>query len=133
MLILDDIDIDKSTRNVKIIDQNYDKIRGETISSLDPTRRRIIFLGNVIRPDGIVPRFRKDYPTWIQVWQPLFENGVNIWPSVFTDEVVEKLKSDGTSSFNQNYLLVPQIEGETIITRSNLRFVSEAPPGRVVF
>lgn len=46
---------------------------------------------------------------------------------------MEKLKSDGTTSFNQNYLLVPQIEGETIITRSNLRFATSAPPGRIVF
>lgn len=61
LLFLDDIDIDTSTRNIDIIDANFDKLRTETIGAMDPTRRRIIFLGNVIRNDGIAVRFEKEY------------------------------------------------------------------------
>lgn len=135
LLILDDIDVDKSTKNVRIIDENYERLRSETISSLDPTRRRIIFLGNVIRTDGIVPRFRRDYPSWRIFWQALYNlKNENQWPEVFTEEVVEKLKSDGLSSYNQNYLLIPRAEGETIIRRTSIKYASSCPDGaRIVF
>ena len=51
LLILDDIDITKSVNNVDIINQNEQKIKTETIGALDPLRRKIIFLGNVIHTD----------------------------------------------------------------------------------
>jgi hypothetical protein len=44
LVILDDIDVDKSVRNEEIIDSNEKKILGETFGALDPVRRRIIFL-----------------------------------------------------------------------------------------
>lgn len=44
LLILDDIDVEKSVRNADIIDNNERKILGETMGALDPTNNRIIFL-----------------------------------------------------------------------------------------
>jgi hypothetical protein len=44
LLILDDIDVSKSVENTDIIEKNYNKITGETISALDPLQRKIIFL-----------------------------------------------------------------------------------------
>lgn len=44
LLVLDDIDVTDSVRNVQIINANEAKIKGETIGALDPLRRKIIFL-----------------------------------------------------------------------------------------
>ena len=44
LLILDDIDVEKSVRNSEIIDSNERKILGETMGALDPTNNRVIFL-----------------------------------------------------------------------------------------
>lgn len=122
LLVLDDIDVTKSVNNVDIIRQNEQKITGETIGSLDPLRRKIIFLGNVINEDGIVPRFREKYKnakTWDCFWQPLIdEKNVNVRPEVFTDQVVAKLKEDGNIAFNNNYLLIPSQVGSGVFTRA---------------
>lgn len=61
LLVLDDIDVNKSVSNVDIINSNERKIMGETIGAMDPLKRKIIFLGNTINEDGIVPRFRNRY------------------------------------------------------------------------
>jgi hypothetical protein len=37
---------------------------------------------------------------------------------VFTDEVVQTLKDDGKTSFNQNYLLIPSTSGNGMFVRS---------------
>lgn len=130
LLILDDIDVEKSVHNPDIIDKNYNKIKGETISALDPLKRKIVFLGNTIREDGVVPRFRKEYEeakSWDIFRQPLFVDGANIRPEVFTDEVVETIKDDGDISFNQNYLLRPYIGGQNIILRSQIHETDKVP------
>lgn len=122
LLILDDIDVNKSIANVEIINTNEKKILGETIAALDPLRRKIIFLGNTINEDGIVPRFRnryKDAESRDIFRQPLFdEKWNNLRPEVFTDEVVQTLKDDGLTSFNQNYLLIPSTSGNGVFVRS---------------
>ena len=59
LLIVDDIDVSDSVKNIRIINENEKKINGETIGSLDQFRRRVILLGNTIAEDGILPRFKK--------------------------------------------------------------------------
>ena len=44
LLILDDIDVEKSVDNPDIIEKNFNKITGETISALDPLNRKVVFL-----------------------------------------------------------------------------------------
>lgn len=111
LLILDDIDVVKSVSNVDIINQNEQKIKSETIWALDPLRRKIIFLWNVINEDGVVPRFMQDYQNSDArdiFFQPLFDDrDQNVRPEVFTDDVIKTLRADGKTSFNQNYLLIP--------------------------
>lgn len=118
----DDIDVNKSIANVEIINANEKKIIWETIAALDPLNRKIIFLGNTINEDGIVPRFRERYKTAKNrdiFHQPLFdEKWVNLWPEVFTDEVVADLKADWPTSWNQNYLLIPSQSGSWVFIRS---------------
>lgn len=121
LLILDDIDVTKSVNNVEIINNNEKKILGETIGALDPLRRKIIFLGNIINDDGVVPRFRNNYKNserWNCFKQPLFDDqGNNTRPEVFTDEVVAEVQADGKTSYNQNYLLIPSSLGTGVFTR----------------
>ena len=131
LLFLDDVDVNKSVQNIEIIDSNEKRISGETIGALDPVRRQIVFLGNVIKEDGIVPRFIKKYKgkkRWNIYELALFdENGVNIWPEVFTDAVVEQLKIDEGSDFEPNYNLIPYIDGQTIIPKSLIRTIDRYP------
>jgi hypothetical protein len=75
LLVLDDIDVIDSVTNVAIINKNEKKLTTETIPALDPLKRMVILLGNVIFEDGIVPRFWDLYKqsiTWNCYWQPLF-------------------------------------------------------------
>lgn len=121
LLVLDDIDVTDSVRNVEIISQNEKKIRAETIWALDPLRRKVIFLWNVINEDGVVPRFRENY-NWTDTrdcfWQPLFDNSwQNARPEVFTPDVVQQLKDDGKTSWNQNYMLIPSTKGSGTFLR----------------
>jgi hypothetical protein len=131
LLILDDIDVEKSVQNETIIDQNERKIIGETMGALDPARRRVIFLGNVINEDGVVPRFKKRYKNeWRIFSQWIYdENGACVWGDVFTDEVIRKLKADGERSFAQNYLGIPFSGGDAIIKRTSIKYINEMPAG----
>lgn len=121
LLVLDDIDVVKSVSNIDIINQNEQKIKSETIWALDPLRRKIIFLGNVINEDGVVPRFMQEYVNSEArdiFFQPLFdERWQNVRPEVFTDEVVKTIRADGKTSFNQNYLLIPSQLGSGTFTK----------------
>lgn len=51
LLVLDDIDVMDSVRNVDIINKNEAKINNETIGAMSKERARIIFLGNTILGD----------------------------------------------------------------------------------
>lgn len=121
VLVLDDIDVLKSVLNIEIINQNERKILWETIASLDPLRRKIVFLWNTILEDWIVPRFRNNYRDSEKrdcFWQPLFDiDNNNLRPEVFTDDVVSELRSDWKTSWNQNYLLIPSSAWSWIFTR----------------
>lgn len=137
LLIIDDIDTTDSVKNPRVIDQNWRKLTGETIDSLDQFRRRVIVLGNTIAEDGIVPRFKEmaaGKKNWKVFHQPLiYPDGRNAWSVVFTPEVVENLKTTPIA-FQQNYELIPYKNGQTVIPRTSFRFAKAAPAGaRIVF
>lgn len=99
---------------------------------MDAKKRQIILLGNVINEDGIVPRFVKKYKgkkSWHVYEQPLiYEDGRNAWPEEFTEDIIEKiLEDEGQTSFNQNYKLIPYVDGQTIIPRSLIKKVERYP------
>ena len=59
---------------------------------------------------------------------------MNVWPAVFTPEVLQNLHSEGEIAFRQNYMLIPYKSGEAIIARSSLRFADSYPKdSRIVF
>lgn len=111
LLILDDVDNNSSTYTRSVIDKNYNKISGETIGAMSKKRSRVIFLGNVIRPDGVVPRFEKEKQNnthWRIFKQPLYDERNEIAWKYFTPERIEQIKADeGKVAFGQNYLLIP--------------------------
>jgi predicted phage terminase large subunit-like protein len=137
LVVLDDIDVDKSVKNIEIIDSNYHWISGELLWGLSD-HAKIIFLGNIIRNDGIVLRFEKDYKDsvyWTIRRKALIENGEITWPERYSEADVEAKKEKLRSiSFNQNMLLIPYAEGDTIIKQSSIRYTKEYPQGsRIVF
>lgn len=125
-LTLDDVDNDKSTFNRAQIDKNHDKITRETIGAMSKERSRIKFLWNVIRADGVVPRFEEEKATdknWKILRRPLYEEDwiTTFWPAFFTPERVEKIKSDEwEKSFWPNYLLIPQVSGSRVFNPDTL-------------
>lgn len=125
LLILDDIDVTDSVRNSEIIQKNYDKITGETIGAMSKDRSRIIFLGNVINADGVVPRFENEKandPNWKIFVQPLYNADGSVAWDFFTKEKIEKiLSNEWKRAFAQNYLLQPIVNGNLFFTkRDNL-------------
>jgi phage terminase large subunit-like protein len=110
-VIFDDIDVLKSVTNPAIIERNDHKIVNETMGAMDPLNRKVVFLGNTIYEDWVVPRFFNRYKgkqSWDCFRQPLIDSEWNnCRPEVFTDEVVQSLMDDWDIVFNQNYLLIP--------------------------
>lgn len=127
LLILDDVDNNTSTYTRTVIDKNHLKITGETIGAMSKKRSRIIFLWNVIRTDGVVPRFEKEKAGnthWKIFRQPLFDERNQIAWKYFTPERVEQIKADEWKvAFGQNYLLIPYT-GDSILSRDLIRYGS---------
>lgn len=120
LLVADDVDVVKSVMNPTIINQNERKLLGELFGALDPLDHKIIFLGNTILEDGIVPRLRRLYENndkWDVFRQPLFVDGKNVRPEVFTEEVIEDAKGNGKIAYQQNYLLIPASSWSGIFVR----------------
>ena len=120
LLILDDVDVVKSVMNPEIINQNERKLLWELFGALDPLDHKILFLGNTILEDGIVPRLRRLYENneWWDVFrQPLIVNNENMRPEVFTDEVIKDAQGNGKIAYQQNYLLIPASSGTGIFVR----------------
>lgn len=133
LLFLDDIDVSKSVENVDIVEKTTRKVKGETIGAMEALNRQIIFSYNVINEDGVGPRLWKDYHgqhNWRCYHQPLFDpdTGKNVWPEVFTEDIIANLKADeGVIGWNQNYLLIPYMSGQTIIGRQYIKTVDRYP------
>ena len=85
----------------------------------------------MIIDDGVVPRFVTKFTgkkKWIIREQPLFDNsGQCVWADVFSDDIIEELKVSQGSGFDANYLLIPYVNGQTIIPRSLIKTVDRYP------
>lgn len=69
---LDDIDTLRTVSNSKMVDKTFAFVNNEIIGGLQ-NEAQIIFLGNVIKFDGVVPRFEQahaDNPDWVIFSQP---------------------------------------------------------------
>lgn len=111
LLILDDIDVSKSVTNSEIIDKNFDKITWETFWSLNKKKSKIIFLGNTINSDWVVPRMANQKKwIWEIFRQPLYTDDGKIAWSFFTEKMIQEIKEkEWDKAFSQNYLLKPTV------------------------
>jgi len=117
-------------KNVEIIDANERKILTETIGAMNARKSQIIFLWNVIIDDGIVPRFVTKFSgkkRWRIREQPLIdESGQCVWSEVFSDETIDELRNQW-SWFDSNYLLIPWVNGQSVIPRSLIKTADRYP------
>lgn len=128
LVVLDDIDTEKTVYNINMIDKNYKWIKWELFGSLQKEWARIIFLWNIIKTDWIVPRFEKDYISniyWKTLRKALIENWKITW-DFFTHEDIEKIRNEQWEiAFNQNYMLIPYSWWDTIIKRHHIKYYRE--------
>lgn len=133
-VFLDDIDVDKSVSSVVQIEKNYLWIKWELLWGLSE-ESQIIFLGNVIKTDGIVLRFDIDYkdsPYWIIRRKAIIENGEITWKR-FSQEDIDKKRSElWEISFNQNMLLIPYSGREAIVKRENIIYKTVDDYDRII-
>jgi hypothetical protein len=73
------------------------KITGETIGAMSKEKSRIIFLGNIINADGVVPRFENEKsndPNWVVFKQALYNKDGSVAWDFFTHDRIEKIRSN---------------------------------------
>ena len=143
LLVFDDVDTIASCQSKKKIDKNFEFMLNEVLW-WTTWSTQIIFLWNTIYEDGIVPRFEehiKNDKSRVVINLPIYDEHKNIvWNRfVETDAEAEKL-NDGirevarryvsleterrrlwSISFNQNYLLIPYLNWQHIITRDMIQ------------
>ena len=105
LLIFDDVDTIASTQSKKIIDKNYEFLLNEVLWGASWSQ--IIFLGNTIYEDWLVPRFRehvKNSKDWEVIRLPIKVNNEIVWNRfVETDEEAKSLNEWITES-NRKYI-----------------------------
>ena len=147
LIILDDVDTIASTQSKKKIDKNFEFLLNE-ILGWTTGACQIIFLWNTIYEDWIVPRFEehiKNDKNRETIILPIYDEQHNIVRDRFveTDEEAEQLNiwiTDSNKkytsletekrrlwsiSFNQNYLLIPYVIWQHIITRDMIKYVEK--------
>lgn len=152
LVILDDIDIDKSVKTTSVIDSNYAFITWEVMWGI-ADYGKIMFLWNIIWEDWVIPRLieaQSDNPDWIVSNIPLVNDADEIrWKDkfVWTDEeakeinkdiedpklhitsLAAKLRTQGLNAFNSNYRNKPyQIIWEPVFDQNNVSKLKEVSP-----
>ncbi len=146
LIILDDVDTISSTQSKKKIDKNFEFLLNE-ILWWTTWACQMVFLWNTIYEDWLVPRFEehiKNDKNREIIILPIYEDWKIVRDRfVETDEEAERLnewKIDSNKkytsleterrrlwsiSFNQNYLLIPYVIWQHIITRDMIKYVSK--------
>ncbi len=144
LLIFDDVDTIASCASRKKIDKNYEFMLNEVLWGTTGATQ-MIFLGNTIYEDWIVPRFEehiKNDKNWECIILPIYEDWKIVRDRfVETDEEADELNYGiidsnkkytsleterrrlWTISFNQNYLLIPYVLWQHIITRDMIQYI----------
>jgi hypothetical protein len=133
--IIDDADILKNVRNKEIISKNEEWFNDELMGGLSDDSQ-IIFLGNTILKDGLVPRIRISHqydPDWRIRRIPLVRpSGVITWPERYTwDDIEKKKRKLGPTAFNRSMLLIPGTPGELIIKGGWIKWTENGPKSSI--
>ena len=143
LLVFDDVDTIASCQSKKRIDKSFEFLLNEVLW-WTTSATQMIFLWNTIYEDWLVPRFRehiKNDKNWLSIRIPIYEDNKIVWDRfVETDEEALKLnewikesnkkytsleterRRLWTISFNQNYMLIPYVLGQHIITRDMIQY-----------
>ena len=144
LLIFDDVDTINSTDSKKKIDKNFEFLLNEVLW-WTTNATQMIFLWNTIYEDWLVPRFREHIAkdkNRITIRIPIYDKDNHIVRNRFveTDKEAEKLNEwirdsnrKYTSleserrrlwsiSFNQNYMLIPYVLWQHIISRDMIQY-----------
>lgn len=147
LLIFDDVDTINSTDSKKKIDKNFEFLLNEVLW-WTTNQTQMIFLWNTIYEDWLVPRFREHIEkdkNRVSIRIPIYDEKWKIvWNRfVETDQEAEELNEWITEihkrftsleserrrlwsiSFNQNYLLIPYVLWQHIITRDMIQYDPE--------
>jgi len=139
LLVFDDVDVLKSVSSWKIIDKNRRFIEDEVFGGVT-AKTQLIFLGNTINQDWIIPRIKTRFsnnPLRSILRVPIYDEQGKIQRDRFVETISQAkiLNEDisdityqytslegerllkSASSFAQNYLLIPYLDGDTIIKR----------------
>ena len=146
-LILDDIDVLDSVRNIAIIEKNYRFLKDEVFGGLsDYCQIRV--LGNVIMQDWLNPRIKKEYKNnasrkvlsqWIfdEEWNTTWDRFTKTdkeaeeYNNNINDEkakkisLEKKLRDLKEISFNQNYLWKPYSVWDKFIKQANIKWYED--------
>ena len=113
LVILDDIENDKSVKNPKMVQDTVKWIREAVMSTivrggLDGT---LVIIGTLLSKKSVLAEFLKD-PEWIRrEYSALSEDGIPLWPAKFSREDLEKIKRKmGALAFAKEYQGHPQDE-----------------------
>lgn len=143
LLIFDDVDTLSSVNSTKKIDKHFTFLLNEVLWGTT-SACQLIFLGNTIYDDWLVPRFEehiKDNPDWIILNQAIYDDKWEIVWNRFVQSEAEMLalnknitqsnlkytsldvekRTLWAISFNQNYLNIPYTRGTRIITRDMIK------------
>ena len=143
LLIFDDVDTIASCQSKKKIDKSFEFMLNEVLGWTTWTTQ-ILFLWNTIYEDWLVPRFEehiKNDPSREVIILPIYQNWKIVRDRfVETDKEAKELNKNipelykrytsleterkrlGIISFNQNYLLIPYVLGQHIITRDMIQY-----------
>lgn len=166
LYVWDDLDVEKSVSNSRIVEKNYNFLKSEVFGGM-PWNSQKVILWNIIKQDGVINRLESDYtwstfrdiyrvPTISNNWTKTIIRNKEInnqwefnWDRfVHTKEEADRLnkefakdKWDFTikpfvsleylrfdlwpTSFWQNHLLVPMVDGDTIIKKHMMKYVSD--------
>lgn len=148
LIWFDDIDTNKNTKNIDIIEADKNFILWEVFGWVSAFSQ-FIFLWNVINDIWRVPTLKEHFETfwWVKIfWIPIRQKWKITWDRfVATDKEAERLnknienprekfislesrrKAQWAIWFNQNYNLVPYQKGQKIISLSMINYFQNLP------
>ena len=147
-LNIDDIDNNKNTKNKRIILEDMDHLYTEVLWGLEEKKYQVIWLWNVIRKDWRNPRGKENFKNndeWkiysnFIYWKAWVTSGDIQWGRYVETEKeaieknkdsnieflsLEKIKKKLKSWFNQNYLGIALVKGQSVIKDERIIYNTE--------
>lgn len=133
-IIADDIEDTNTTRYQHSRDANFNWYTSE-LMTLGDEQTKYITIGNMVHPDSIIGRLRRDIAANVRdgvfLEYPLVQDGKPLWPARYPDDAaIERLKKriGNPTIFQREYMLNYVADGNSIITRNDIEPYDSIPP-----